>query len=372
MGKKAGKAKAYEVNESAPLQGVDSLPIPTWILLDEHLAWPAKMILSYLLYRFNMFAEVVISHSAIAVFTQSKRTLISTTITDLARKGYIILHKKSGKKNTYSIGPASLAHVVPAHDGHDSDDTRSDSELPPVPPVQIMNHSRSEYEPPPSAIQTTPVHYLNGSINKNNKKEEKEGKNGIDSPLDSFCFGNQEVDRLFAEYMQTDRWKNSDPESKSAAISFLRRLVTEDPRIAYASIEYTLQHDYTGFYDNREIRDTASKLRTMMVDSSVPSSESAHTTEPSESDEDFCFWSSGISSEFQRIVKNGWALCQELVPTDMRGLLCHARFQYDKEHKSLVIVTREEIHGALFNKDLKKYFKDLNINSIKTITDNES
>ena len=171
----------YEVNDHDPLQGMEVLAIPSWILRDEQLNLKSKVILAFILFRAQLRGETTISYRALQTIGDCKRSSVSEIVNMLNRRQYILIRHpgKGGGKSTYLAGPRSLEKM--------SRDTASnigiarpeDGLIPSrnqTTPIQKMDAPCPDSGLLPSNKRTTPVQKMDAYINKEKNKQIEEGE----------------------------------------------------------------------------------------------------------------------------------------------------------------------------------------------------
>lgn len=338
----------YEVNDHDPLQGMEVLAIPSWILRDEQLNLKSKVILAFILFRAQLRGETTISYRALQTIGDCKRSSVSEIVNMLNRRQYILIRHpgKGGGKSTYLAGPRSLEKMSRDSASNIGIARPEDGLIPSrnqTTPIQKMDAPCPDSGLLPSNKRTTPVQKMDAYINKEKNKQIEEGE-GEFAPS---CFLYSEVKMAFGEYAKTPQWSAFSPENQSANIVFLQQLEREGRCVALASIQYTLRHGYSGFYINDEIRETAKRMSSAHVPSgtlSLPRGKKGET------DNDFYLISrdkAHKNTDFQLETKNKWADCLKLVPEDLQSFVFDDRVHFIRQDEALVIEVPHELYVAM-------------------------
>ena len=337
--------KLYEVKDGRPYYRMRSLMIPVWIL-ESNLNSLERIILAFILFKIQGGGgNVLMRYSVLERVGHCGRTTIYSVVNHLQREGYIQTHITSngGGPIEYSYGQRTL-ELFP----HDTiDNSQPIQKVNPL-PIQIMNAPRSDSEPLPFKKRMPPVQKMNASYN----KEIKEIKEGEEQNPPSYRFTHSFLTEKFKELLLLPSWDGLSSSSIRSNYEWLKQKERDDPYYPLAAMEYSLNHNYRGIFNERDYAKRAAELRReLAIVQSQPIKEIIPETESS-----FHFMGRTSSeSEYQVDIKNRWSECRGLLPPDLQDDFFDPQVCFGRSGETLMITVPQKLYNYLAGKNLPSF-----------------
>ena len=252
----------FDVNPSDPFRGMDFSPIPVWAY-SVPLNLIEKTILGYIDFRCSIRGQVTIYNQTLRQVAYCSRSMICKSLKTLKDGGYVIIKPtmNGGGANLFSLGPESLElkeKMTKLREGSSIPIHKVDTPIHKVDtPIHEVDtpHPRGGY--PPSTEKTPPIHVVDTYKNYKNIKKNK----GEEQNPPSYRFTHSFLTEKYKELLLLPSWEGLSSSCIRSNYGWLKQKEREDPYYSLAAMEYSLNHNYRGIFNERDYSKRAAELR---------------------------------------------------------------------------------------------------------------